>query len=430
MRHFIKQFSEQSIVPSLSNFIRIPNLSPQFDNQWQQNKLLEEACNHIIKWIENETIEIQKEIQILQIPNSPNCISIKIFGNQKQNKTILCYGHYDKQPHFFGWKYGPTTPIIENNRLYGRGSADDGCVPYAIIAAIKTLKEFKQNYHDCYLIVEGEEESGSHQLIQYIKMLNISKIDLMIAIDSGIVDYDRLWITNSMRGAITFDIKVFQTINPFQYLRILLNKLEDSLTGEVNSQFQTIIPKSSLDECQTTAQLVPLEFAMTCEKMESDHVQQYINRAWKPSVSYIGGLEDLNQDNDELTIRISMRLPPNKDAQEASQQLVQLLTTQWSQVEIIQAKTGLAVNSFSKELKNVLNEASIEYFGNEMRMFHEGASIPFLNSLYQLYPESEFLILGVLAPDSNAHGPNENLNIEYFNKLIGCLTYIFTSQNI
>lgn len=40
-------------------------------------------------------------------------------------------------------------------------------------------------------------------------MLNISKIDLMIAIDSGIVDYDRLWITNSMRGAITFDIKVF-----------------------------------------------------------------------------------------------------------------------------------------------------------------------------------------------------------------------------
>jgi hypothetical protein len=30
----------------------------------------------------------------------------------------------------------------------------------------------------------------------------------MIAIDSGIVDYDRLWITNSMRGAITFDIEI------------------------------------------------------------------------------------------------------------------------------------------------------------------------------------------------------------------------------
>ncbi|CAK84468.1 unnamed protein product (macronuclear) [Paramecium tetraurelia] len=430
MRNFIKQFTELSIVPSLSNFIRIPNLSPQFDNQWQQNQLLEEACNHIVKWIENEMVDIQKEIKILQIPNSPRCIAIKIFGNQEQNKTILCYGHYDKQPHFVGWKYGPTTPIIENNRLYGRGSADDGCVPYAIIAAIKALKQFKQNYHDCYLIVEGEEESGSHSLIQYIQMLKISKIDLMIAIDSGIVDYDRLWITNSMRGAITFDIKIFQSHNPFQYLRSLLNKLENSVTGEVNQQFQTIIPQTSFEECQTTAQLVPLEFPMTCLKMEPDHVQQYINRAWKPSVSYIGGLEDLNQDSDELTIRISMRLPPNKDAQEASGQLSELLTTQWSQIEIIQAKTGLAVKPFSRELKNVLNEASINNFGNEMRMFHEGASIPFLNSLHQLYPESEFLILGVLAPDSNAHGPNENLNIEYLNKLIGCLAYIFTSQHI
>lgn len=39
-------------------------------------------------------------------------------------------------------------------------------------------------------------------------MLSIERIDLMIAIDSGIIDYDRLWITNSMRGAITFDLTI------------------------------------------------------------------------------------------------------------------------------------------------------------------------------------------------------------------------------
>ena len=37
----------------------------------------------------------------------------------------------------------------------------------------------------------------------------------MIAIDSGIVDYDRLWITNSMRGAITFDLSIHDVENPF-----------------------------------------------------------------------------------------------------------------------------------------------------------------------------------------------------------------------
>lgn len=66
-------------------------------------------------------------------------------------------------------------------------------------------------YNDCYLLIEGEEESGSKNLIEYIKLLKIENIDVMIAIDSGIVDYNRLWVTNSMRGAITFDIEITKT---------------------------------------------------------------------------------------------------------------------------------------------------------------------------------------------------------------------------
>lgn len=78
----------------------------------------------------------------MKIENSPDCIVTKIPGKKENSKTILCYGHYDKQPHFTGWKdkFGPTTPIISNGRLYGRGSADDGCVPYAVVSAIKALE--------------------------------------------------------------------------------------------------------------------------------------------------------------------------------------------------------------------------------------------------------------------------------------------------
>jgi hypothetical protein len=59
----------------------------------------------------------------------------------------------------------------------------------------------------------------------------------MIAIDSGIVDYDRLWVTNSMRGAITFDLSINDVENPFSFLRVLLNKLEDSVTGDIHENF-------------------------------------------------------------------------------------------------------------------------------------------------------------------------------------------------
>lgn len=51
---------------------------------------------------------------------------------------MFYYGHYDKQPHFPGWRegFGPTTPVIEGHRMYGRGVADDGYAPYAAIAAL------------------------------------------------------------------------------------------------------------------------------------------------------------------------------------------------------------------------------------------------------------------------------------------------------
>jgi len=53
--------------------------------------------------------------------------------------TVLVYGHYDKQPPFEGWSKGrgPWTPVIEGDRLYARGVADDG---YALPSALLALE--------------------------------------------------------------------------------------------------------------------------------------------------------------------------------------------------------------------------------------------------------------------------------------------------
>jgi acetylornithine deacetylase/succinyl-diaminopimelate desuccinylase-like protein len=44
-------------------------------------------------------------------------------------------------------------------------------------------------------------------------------------------------------------------------------------------------------------------------------------------------------------------------------------------------------------------------------MMGEGGSIPFLSTLRARLPEAQFLVTGVLGPESNAHGPNEFLHI-------------------
>ena len=41
----------------------------------------------------------------------------------------------------------------------------------------------------------------------------------------------------------------------------------------------------------------------------------------------------------------------------------------------------------------------------------EGGSIPFMGMLGAKFPDAQFVITGVLGPQSNAHGPNEFLDI-------------------
>jgi len=86
--------------------------------------------------------------------------------------------------------------------------ADDGYAAYAAIATILTLIKSNLEYPHCIMLFEGEEESGSTHLMKYFDMLHLKKIDIMVALDSGSGDYERLWLTSSLRGSMKFDITV------------------------------------------------------------------------------------------------------------------------------------------------------------------------------------------------------------------------------
>jgi acetylornithine deacetylase/succinyl-diaminopimelate desuccinylase-like protein len=49
------------------------------------------------------------------------------------------YGHFDKQPHMTGWDegLGPTTPVVKDGKLYGRGGADDGYAAFCAVLSVK-----------------------------------------------------------------------------------------------------------------------------------------------------------------------------------------------------------------------------------------------------------------------------------------------------
>jgi len=57
----------------------------------------------------------------------------------KAKRNVMLYGHLDKQPHMEGWREGtgPVTPAVIDGKLYGRGSSDDGYVPFAFLLALR-----------------------------------------------------------------------------------------------------------------------------------------------------------------------------------------------------------------------------------------------------------------------------------------------------
>ena len=111
---------ENSIIPALEDYIRIDNLSPEFDPEWKTNGKLEKAAQHVIDWALKQNIKGLKA-QMLKEENRTPMIYITIPATSEDIKqTILLYGHFDKQPHMSGWEegLGPLNPVIKNGYLY------------------------------------------------------------------------------------------------------------------------------------------------------------------------------------------------------------------------------------------------------------------------------------------------------------------------
>ena len=65
-----------------------------------------------------------------------------------------------------------------------------------------------------------------------------------------------------------------------------------------------------------------------------------------------------------------------------------------------------------------LVSSSEEVFGRGPGYNCDGASIPTLSVMERFMPHATLLVTGVLGPDSNAHGPDEMLRLDYLEKII------------
>src|SRR5690606_27828925 len=105
---------------------------------------------------------------------------------------------------------GPWSPVLEGDRLYGRGGADDGYSVFASLTAIEALQAGGGSHARCVVLIEASEESGSPDLPAHVEALaaRIGTPSLVVCLDSGCIDYDRMWVTTSLRGMVACTLTV------------------------------------------------------------------------------------------------------------------------------------------------------------------------------------------------------------------------------
>ncbi len=126
------------------------------------------------------------------------------------------------------------------------------------------------------------------------------------------------------------------------------------------------------------------------------------------------------------TLGLSIRLPPGVDPEAITTRLTELLTEDPPAGATVTVSRGWGATGWDAPptapwLADALERASTAWFDEEPRWIGEGGTIPFMAMLGERFPDAQFVVTGVLGPGSNAHGPNEFLDVAFAERLTGCI---------
>jgi len=460
---------DDDLIGQISDYIEIPAKSPAFDPNWAKTGYLETVTQRAADWILAQKVA-GLTLEIVRLPGRTPVLFFDVASTRplaQGSQTVLMYGHLDKQPEFDGWRagLGPWTAKVIDDKLYGRGSADDGYATYASITAIQALKAQGAPHPRIVGIIETCEESGSPDLLPYVDVLRprLGDVGLVICLDSGAGNYDQLWLTTSLRGMAAGVLKVEILTegvhsgdasglvpSSFRIMRQVLDRLEDSSTGQLlPDSFHCEIPAERKAQAQVTANILGDELykrfpwahhdcggsTLFALPTTLDPVEALMRRTWKPTLSVTGaeGFPNLLDAGNVLrpytAFKLSLRLPPLVDAAQAVQELKTLLEDNAPYQAKVTfdsqgASSGWNAPETAPWFANALNQASLAHFNSPVGYIGQGGTIPLMNLLSEGFPTAQMMVCGVLGPKSNAHGPNEFLHIPYAKKLTAAVAQV------
>lgn len=412
----------------LKGLVRIPSVSslPEHEPDMQA------SAEYIVKNLEEAGVKTR--VLKFKDPKTGNLSRPAILAEKPGPEgapTVLLYAHHDVQPtgELSKWHSDPFEPKERDGRLYGRGASDDGA---GVATHLGMLRAWGQDLPvTVKLFIEGEEEVGSPTFESFLEEnLDFLSADVIIVTDSGNWDVHQPALTTGLRGVLTVDVTVKTlehavhsgafggvTMDALTSLCRLLSTLHDD-KGSV--AVPGLVAKLEADVDYPEAAL--REQMGAVKGLQLTGVGDLASRLWtQPALSVIGidcptVANSSNTIIPQATARLSMRIAPGQDPQEATQALAKYLEANapfGAEVTVQPSEAGPAyAANLDSPILELMHGALSDAFGVKSVNIGQGGSIPFIATFQKMIPQAEVLVTGVEDPYSNAHSENESQDLQ------------------
>ena len=204
----------ESFIDRLRKAVAIPSVSAEDDRRHEVVRMGE--------FLGSELKNLGAEVQLRPLGKQPHKEHLELppvviarYGNDKNKRTILVYGHYDVQPALKedGWATEPfTLSVDDKGRMYGRGSTDDKGPVLGWLNSIEAHQkagvDFPVNLLMCF---EGMEEYGSEGLDDFINAeakKYFADADAVCISDNYWLGTEKPCLTYGLRGCNYYSIEI------------------------------------------------------------------------------------------------------------------------------------------------------------------------------------------------------------------------------
>ena len=423
------------MIDDLLEFLRFPSVSA--DSKFKPDV---EAC---ADWLTQRLGKAGLDATKIATPGQPVVLAKTPHSSGK--KTVLIYGHYDVQPAdpLDLWETPPFEPTVRDGRIFARGSTDNkGQILAHILGVEQALKEKGELPVNVTFLIEGEEETGSPTLEEFIKKYSKELAADIIAIsDTGMVAPGTPTFTYATRGILCLEVRlrgpgadlhsgIFggSVANPATVLSRMIAQLHDADGKVAIPGFYDRVLPIETRERDSWAKLPYKDgewLATTGSPVLAGEAGfNTLERVWARPTAEVNGIASGYQGEGPKTIvpskaaaKLSFRLVPDQDPTELRTSITKFLTgicPQSVELEILYQHQGkpYLVNPDSVYGK-LAQQALTKTFDRPIAFVREGGTLPIIQSFKDVLG-LDTLLLGLALPDAKAHSPNENFPIENF----------------